>query len=58
MSNTPQKRYNKTWYYSFKLGRCTSPENWISGRPVKVFGLFIGVLWRCARPNYRWRKDN
>jgi hypothetical protein len=49
----------KTSYYWFQLkgiGTPQSPDNWISGRPIKVLGICIGWLWKLARPNYPWSK--
>lgn len=55
---TPQQRkeYRKTWHYKLGLPFGGLPENWISGRPVKVFGKTVLVIWRVANPNYKWNK--
>jgi hypothetical protein len=55
---TPEqiKEYNKTWYYSFTFGGRVPVKRFVSGRPIKVLGLFIGVLWKIARPNYPWNE--
>lgn len=29
-------------------------DNFIAGRPVKVFGVFIGVYWTLAKKGYVW----
>ncbi len=48
------KEYNKTWYY--KIGyKC--PKNWISGRPIKIFGIYLFTLWRCGKKNYQYDKN-
>lgn len=48
------KQYNKTWYYKLGSRWSSSPPHWISGKPIRVFGIFVGVLWKVAKPEYRW----
>lgn len=51
-----KKQYNKTWYYKITLTNKMSPDNWISGKPIRIFGRMIAVLWKIAKPNYPWEK--
>lgn len=46
------KAYDKTWYY--KISRQPCPENWMSARPIKIFGIFLFFLIKVAKDNYEW----
>ena len=48
------KEYNKTWYWKITLTRTRTPENYISGTPIKIFGKAILIKWKIAKPNYKW----
>lgn len=48
------KEYRKTWYYKIQY-RGTTPDNWVSATPIKIFGWATGFfLIKCAKPNYPW----
>lgn len=52
------KEYNKTWYYRISTQYYECPDNWISARVLfSIFGLRI-ILWKLAKPNYKWNKIN
>jgi hypothetical protein len=43
-------------YYWFGLRGVAreTPDNWISIKPVKVFGLIVGWWMTLAKKGYRW----
>ena len=47
------KEYDKTWYYTIAR-RNIWPKNMISGRPIKVFGIYLFCLLKIAKDNYEW----
>jgi hypothetical protein len=51
-----KEQYNKTWYYKWTLPSTKSPDNWITGTPIKLFGRFVAVRWKIAKANYPWRR--
>lgn len=30
------------------------PQNWTSGRPVKLFGIYLYTVWTVAKEGYPW----
>lgn len=49
------KEYNKTWYWGISRSK-PWPENLISGRPIRLFGIFLFFLLKLAKKNYQWNK--
>lgn len=31
------------------------PENWCSGMPVRLFGIYLYTKWRIAKEGYKWQ---
>ena len=34
------------------------PENWSSGTPVRIFGMYLYTVWRVAKDGYEWQCNN
>lgn len=50
------KAYNKTWHY--KISRFnTWPKNMISGRPIKLFGIYLFCIMHIANKDYQWQNN-
>lgn len=45
------KEWRKTWHYAISRNKC--PEKWVSGRPIKIFGIYLWSLWHVANDNYK-----
>ncbi len=43
--------------YKIKTRNIT-PENWSSGRPVKLFGIYLYTIWTVAKEGYEWQCNN
>ena len=51
------KRYHLFTPLKLKVPFCPAPkgfDNFISARPVKVFGVFVGIWWTLAKKGYVW----
>jgi hypothetical protein len=48
------KEYNKTWYWKITLPMGKTPDNWIVGTPIRLFGKAIFIKWKMAKPSYKW----
>jgi len=51
------KRYHLFTPFCLKVPFATAPrgfDNFISARPVKLFGIFVGIWWTLAKSGYVW----
>lgn len=48
------KAYNKTWHYKISRYHCW-PKNMVSGRPIKIFGIYLFCIMRIANKDYQWQ---
>lgn len=49
------KKYNKTWYWAIRRHN-TWPKNLVSGRPIRIFGIYLFCVLQLAKKNYKWAK--
>lgn len=36
------------------ISRKTFPKNWVSGHPVRLFGIYLWSIFKIAKPGYPW----
>ena len=41
-----RRAYKRTWYWKITLPSMKSPDNWIIGTPIKLFGRMILIKWK------------
>ena len=51
------EKYNKTVYYTISRNHIW-PKNLVSGRPIKLFGIYLFSILKLGTKDYQWGKEN
>jgi hypothetical protein len=51
------EKYKKTIYYTITR-KNVWPKNLVSGRPIKIFGIYLFALLKLENKDYQWGKVN